>query len=293
MKKQIFNGAATALVTPFKEDGSLDIGSLAELIEFQIENGIRGIVLSGTTGEGSTLSNEEFCLLIQKGAEFIHGRVPLIAGTGSNNTETAIRRSMDAESLGADALLIVTPYYNKTTQAGLIRHYQHILDAVDLPAILYNVPSRTGLAIEPETLRVLSDHPQITGIKEASGNISKTADFLASAPELPLYSGNDDQTLPTLSLGGCGVISVLSNIAPQEVQRICTLFEQGKTEKAAKLQLRLLPLVRALFGEVNPIPIKYAMKLQGFSVGNPRLPLVPCEEKTREIIQKAIIEAGI
>ena len=200
---------------------------------------------------------------------------------------------MDAESFGADALLIVTPYYNKTTQAGLIIHYQHILDAVDLPAILYNVPSRTGLAIEPETLRVLSDHPQISGIKEASGNISKTADFLASAPELPLYSGNDDQTLPTLSLGGCGVISVLSNIAPQEVQRICTLFEQGKTEKAAKLQLRLLPLVRALFVEVNPIPIKYAMKLQGFSVGNPRLPLIPCEEKTREIIQKAIIEAGI
>ncbi len=293
MKKQIFNGAATALVTPFKEDGKLDLDGLGTLIEYQIENGIRAIILSGTTGEGSTLSPNEFSDLIKKGAEYIHGRVPLIAGTGSNNTDTAIKRSKDAEKCGADALLIVTPYYNKTTQAGLIQHYKKILNSVGLPVILYNVPGRTGLSIEPETVKILANESQIIGIKEASGNISKAADLLLAAPDLALYSGNDDQTLPILSLGGCGVISVLSNIAPQEVQRICTLFEQGKTEKAAKLQLRLLPLVRALFTEVNPIPIKFAMKLQGLPGGNPRLPLITCSNKTQEIIKNAIIEAGI
>lgn len=293
MKKQLFSGAATALITPFKEDGALDIDGLGHLIEFQIENGIHAIVLSGTTGEGSTLCFEEFSTLIEKGSEFIHGRVPLIAGSGSNNTRKAIELSQEANKRGADALLLVTPYYNKTTQEGLIQHYNEILDNVNIPTILYNVPNRTGLSIEPKTVRILAEHPNVIGLKEASGDISKTADFLVYVPEIPLYSGNDDQTLPVLSLGGAGVISVLSNIAPQEVQRICTLFEQGKTIKAAQLQLKLLPLVRALFNQVNPIPIKCAMKILGLPGGEPRLPLVSCDEQNKKTIEKAIIEAGI
>ncbi len=293
MKKTLFIGAATALVTPFKSDGTLDICGLEKLIEFQIENGIHAIVLSGTTGEGSTLTLDEFSTLIAKGVEFAHGRIPIIAGTGSNNTKKAIDWSKAAKKCGADGLLLATPYYNKTTQEGLLAHYYTILEQVDLPAILYNIPARTGMAIELDTAIKLAEHPNIVGIKEASGNISITADFIYHCPNLKIYSGNDDQTLPTLSLGGAGIISVLSNIAPQEVQRICTLFEQGKTDRAAQLQLKLLPLVRALFTQVNPIPIKGAMELQGLPGGDPRLPLIPCNNDTKDIIRKAILKAGI
>ncbi len=293
MKKRLFSGAATALITPFCADGTLDIDGLETLIEFQIENGIHAIIVSGTTGEGSTLTFEEFSALVRSAVRFARGRVPIIAGTGTNNTQRAIMLSKEAEQCGADGLLLVTPYYNKTTQEGLIQHYLEILKHIDIPSILYNVPARTGLAIHPKTAAILSQHPNIVGIKEASGSINQTADFLSYCSELPLYSGNDDQILPTLSLGGCGVISVLSNIAPQEVQRICTLFEQGKTAAAASLQIRLLPLIRALFSQVNPIPIKCAMHLQGLPSGDPRLPLIPCTEELKTELERLIKEARI
>lgn len=293
MKKRLFSGAATALVTPFCADGTLDLAGLETLIEFQVENGIQAIVVSGTTGEGSTLTFEEFSALVRAAVRFARGRVPIIAGTGTNNTQRSVMLSKEAEQCGADGLLLVTPYYNKTTQEGLIQHYLEILKHAEIPAILYNVPSRTGLSIEPKTAAILSVHPNVVGIKEASGNISLIADFISLCPELPLYSGNDDQILPTLSLGGCGVISVLSNIAPQEVQRIYTLYEQGKTVGAAALQLRLLPLIRALFSQVNPIPIKCAMRLQGLPCGDPRLPLVPCTEELKVKLDQLIKAARI
>ncbi|MBQ4052251.1 MAG: 4-hydroxy-tetrahydrodipicolinate synthase [Clostridia bacterium] len=293
MKQPLFSGVATALITPFKNDGALDITGLEQLIEFQIENGIHALVLAGTTGEGSTLTFEEFRSLIKNGVEFARGRVPVIAGTGSNNTEKAKLLSKEAQEQGADGLLMVTPYYNKTTQEGLVRHYTEILDSVSIPAILYNVPSRTGMTIEAKTALTLSRHPNVVGIKEASGNIGATAELIYTCPGLHVYSGNDDQTLPILSLGGAGVISVLSNVAPQETQRIYTLFEQGKNQKAAQLQLRLLPLIRALFSQVNPIPIKGAMAIQGLPGGEPRLPLVPCSSQVLTQIKNAIKEAGI
>ncbi len=293
MKKVLFSGAATALITPFREDGSLDIAGLEQLIEFQIENGIRAIILAGTTGEGSTLTFEEFKTLITKGVQFTHGRVPIIAGTGSNDTEKSVRLSKEAEQCGADGLLIVTPYYNKTSQEGLLQHYTKIANHVQIPIILYNVPPRTGMGIHPETAKKLMHLPNIIGIKEASGNISSVADIAVACPELPIYSGNDDQILPILSLGGRGVISVLSNIAPQEVQRICTLYEQGKAEKATQLQLKLLPLIRTLFADINPMPIKCAMNIQYLPCGNPRLPLIPCNDQMKERIRLSIKEAGI
>ncbi len=293
MKKKLFEGAATALITPFKEDGSLDLDGLGSLIEHQIESGISALVLAGTTGEGSTLSFEEFSLLIAKANEYIRHRVPLIAGTGSNNTATALKRSLEAEKQGADGLLIVTPYYNKTTQDGLIRHYCTIADQVDIPIILYNVPSRTGLKIDAQTCKILSEHPKIIGIKEASGSISNTLDIAAACPELTLYSGNDDQTLPILALGGDGVISVASNIIPLEMQRICTLFKEGEIQKAIREQKRLLPLLRALFCQVNPIPVKYAMQVLGLPAGEPRLPLIHCNENAEITIKNALHEAGL
>ncbi|PWM38606.1 MAG: 4-hydroxy-tetrahydrodipicolinate synthase [Clostridiales bacterium] len=293
MKKALFQGAATALITPFRPDGTLDLEGLETLIEFQIQNGIQALVLSGTTGEGSTLSFEEFSLLIATAAGIIRHRVPLIAGTGSNHTAKAIKFSLEAEKRGADALLVVTPYYNKTTQEGLIQHYLAIADRVKIPLILYHIPSRTGMKIEPETLRILSAHSNIAAIKEASGDISGIAAIAAACPDLTLYSGNDDQILPILSLGGKGIISVLSNIAPREVQNICTLYESGETERATKEQLRMVPLIQTLFSKVNPIPVKRAVELMGLPAGAPRLPLVPCDTATEERIRKAIKEAGL
>ena len=293
MKKKLFSGAATALVTPFDKEGALDLEALRQLIEFQIENGISALILAGTTGEASTLNFEEFSLLIAKASEYIRHRVPLIAGTGSNNTAESIRRSLEAEKRGADGLLMVTPYYNKTTQEGLLRHYFAIADRVKIPIILYKVPARTGLDILPDTCRKLAEHPNIIAIKDAGGNVEKTADLRAACPELTLYSGNDDYILPAYSLGGEGVISVLSNVVPKEVQRICTLFESGAYKKAAEEQLRLLPLIRALFAEVNPIPVKKAVELIGLSAGEPRLPLIACHAATEKKIQSALKEAGL
>ncbi len=293
MKKVLFTGAATALVTPFSEDGSLDIERLEALIEFQIQSGIQAIVVAGTTGEASTLSFEEFSLLVAKAASFTRHRVPLIAGTGSNNTAKALKLSLEAEKRGADGLLIVTPYYNKTTQEGLIRHYYTIADRVRIPILLYNIPGRTGLKIEPDTCKKLFDHPHIVGIKDAGNNISATADFMLHSNEEKLYSGNDDQILPILSLGGHGVISVLSNIAPYEVQNICKHFFDGNIQKATAEQLRLLPLIRVLFSQVNPIPIKAAMKIIGAPAGDPRLPLISCDDDTIRSLNKEIAKAEL
>ncbi len=286
MQNPLFIGAATALITPFKEDGSLDLEGLKQLVEFQIENGISAIVVAGTTGEASTLRFEEYSLLIAKSAEYINHRVPLIAGSGSNNTATAIRLSLEAEKRGADALLIVTPYYNKTTKNGLIQHYYAIADRVRIPIILYNIPGRTGIKIEPKTCKALSVHPNIIGIKDAGNNISETTEIARLCNDILLYSGNDDQILPFLSLGGAGVISVLGNIAPSEVQRICSLYQNGEHQKALTLHQKFLPLIHLLFEEVNPIPIKAAVKELNLPCGSPRLPLVSCTDALAKQIRK-------
>ncbi len=293
MRKKLFEGIATALITPFDNDGKIDFVGLQKLIELQIEGGVSAIVIAGTTGEGSTLSFDEFSRLIAKSNEYIGHRVPLIAGTGSNDTAKAVKLSLEAEKRGADGLLIVTPYYNKTTQDGLIRHYYSIADRVNIPIILYNVPSRTGMKILPDTCRKLSEHKNIIAIKEASGDISNTMDIAASAPELTIYSGNDDQMLPILSIGGTGLISVISNLAPSEMVRLYNHYKKGETEKALKCHYRLLPLMRALFAQVNPIPIKCAMQIAGYPAGNPRLPLMACDQKTMLNLKECIKQAGI
>lgn len=281
MKNTIFEGAATALVTPMTEKG-VDYESLAKLIEFQIEGGISALVIVGTTGEGSTLSDEEHRDVISFAVKQTKGRVPVIAGTGSNDTKYAVELSQHACEAGADALLVVTPYYNKATQAGLIRHFTAIADAVDKPIILYSVPSRTGCNIKPETVNVLANHPRIVGLKEASGDLSQVATVAALCGDrIDIYSGNDDQILPVLSLGGKGVISVLSNLVPGETDAICKKFFEGKNEEAKEMQLRFLPLIHDLFCEVNPIPVKAAMAAMGFGENYLRLPLTPMEESNQ------------
>ena len=288
MSAKLFTGAATALITPFKSDGTIDFDGLEELIETQIKNGIKAIVVAGTTGEASTLSFEEYGLLIAKSADYINHRVPLIAGSGSNNTDVATKRSLEAQKRGADGLLIVTPYYNKTTQEGLVQHYLFIADRVRLPIIMYNIPSRTGIKIEPQTMKEIAEHPNIVGLKEASNDISGLADIRALCPDLAVYCGNDDQIVPFLSLGSSGTISVLSNLLPNEIQNIHQLFFENKIETAAKEQLRFLPLIRAIFSEINPIPIKGIMQELGFPSGSPRLPLIPSSAECIERIKKEL-----
>lgn len=293
MKNILFEGVATALITPFEEDGTLDLEGLERLIEFQLSQGINAIVIAGTTGEASTLSFEEFSLLVSKANEYIHHRVPLIVGTGSNNTAHALKLSLEAEKRGANGLLMVTPYYNKTNQSGLIAHYTHVADRVKIPIILYNVPSRTGLSISPETCKQLEKHSNICAIKEADGNISNAMDLRYAAPDLTLYSGNDDQLLPILSIGGKGVISVVSNVAPGETIRIYQAFKNGDIDKAIQAHNKLLPLMRALFCQVNPIPVKRALQLLGLPAGAPRLPLVECDEATEKQLKEAIKKAEL
>lgn len=288
MKKKLFQGVATALITPFNADGSIDFIGLEYLIEFQIKNGVQAIVIAGTTGEASTLSFEEYSLLISKAAFFIRHRVPLIAGSGSNNTAKAIKLSLEAQKRGADALLIVTPYYNKTTQNGLLAHYFSIADRVKIPIIAYDIPARTGLKISPITIKKLSEHENIIAIKDASNDISTLAETLSLSPDINVYSGNDDQIIPILSLGGSGVISVLSNIIPYEIQQICDLFFANNHKKAAEEQIRLIPLVRSIFAEVNPIGIKGIMKNSAYPSGDPRLPLIPCTPTTIEQIKNEL-----
>ena len=280
MKKTIFTGSGVAIITPMYADGSVNFNKLGELIDFQINNETDSIIICGTTGESSTLTHEEHTNAIRYAVEKTAGRVPVIAGTGSNDTNYSVELSKEAQAASVDALLIVTPYYNKATQSGLVRHYNFIADRVDLPIIVYNVPSRTGLDIKPETYKELSKHPNIVAIKEANGNITAIAQTAAlCGDELSFYSGNDDQIVPLLSLGSKGVISVLSNILPKQTHDICAKFFAGDTQGSRRIQLDLLGLIGALFVEVNPIPIKAALNLMGYDVGECRMPLSPMIEK--------------
>ena len=282
MKKIIFKGCGTAIITPF-ENNKIYYDELEKLIEFQIMEEVDAIIICGTTGESATISKEEKKELIKFTVDTVAHRIPVIAGTGSNNTKDAIELSKYAESVGVDGLLIVTPYYNKTTQEGLIKHYKAIAESVNLPIIVYNVPSRTGLNIEPKTCLNLSKIENIVAIKEASGNIAQVAEIKAlCGKNLNIYSGNDNQIIPILALGGIGVISVLSNILPRETHEMVQLYLNGNIKKAKEKQLKAIPLINALFAEVNPIPIKEALNMIGFNVGIPRLPLVEATEKTKE-----------
>lgn len=291
----IFKGAAVAIVTPMLPTGEVNFDKLGELIEFQIANHTDAIVICGTTGESSTLTHGEHLSAIKYTIDKVAKRVPVIAGTGSNSTDTAILMSKEAESYGADALLLVTPYYNKATQQGLIAHYTAIASAVTLPIIMYNVPSRTGCNIQPETAVALAKNVEnIVAIKEASGNISQVAKLMSLADGcIDLYSGNDDQVVPLLSLGGLGVISVLSNVAPKETHDMVAKFLEGDVKGSCEIQLRALELIDALFCEVNPIPVKKALGLMGMEAGPLRLPLTDMEPANAERLKKAMQDFGI
>jgi 4-hydroxy-tetrahydrodipicolinate synthase len=294
MKKTVFTGAGVAIVTPMHIDGSVNYSKLAELIDFQINNGTDAIIICGTTGENSTLTHKEHTKLIRFAVEKTAKRVPVIAGTGSNDTAYAVELSKEAEGAGADALLVVTPYYNKTTQTGLIRHFNFIADRVNLPIILYNVPSRTGLDIKPETYFELAHHQNIVATKEANSNFSAIAQTAAlCGDELSIYSGNDDQIVPILSLGGKGVISVLSNIVPQQTHDMCAKYLCGDVSGSRKLQLELFALINALFTEVNPIPVKHALNLMGYEVGECRMPLAPLSDKNEAILKAEMVKLGL
>ena len=284
----IFKGAGVAITTPFLANGEVDYDTFRDQIEYQIQNGTDAIIVCGTTGEASCLSHEEHLDCIKFCVEVVNKRIPVIAGTGSNCTETAIYLSTEAEKYGVDGLLVVTPYYNKATQKGLIEHYTMVADSVKLPIIMYNVPSRTGCNILPETAAKLCKNvPNIVGIKEASGDISQVAKVaLLCGDDIDIYSGNDDQIIPILALGGKGVISVLSNVAPKQTHDICQAFFDGDTAKAAKLQIEAIPLVGALFCEVNPIPVKKAIELQGRDTGVVRRPLTEMEPQNAERLKK-------
>ena len=285
MKPIIFKGCGTALATPFDENG-INFKVFVEMIENQIENGVDALIVCGTTGESSTMTEKERKDAIKFAVDVAKKRVPVIAGTGSNNTAQAMAMSKYAEEVGADGCLVVTPYYNKTTQGGLIAHYSAVASSTKLPIILYSVASRTGVNILPETCLELSKIPNIVAIKEASGNISQIAKIAELCGDnLHIYSGNDDQVIPIMSLGGLGVISVLSNVAPKYTHDMCQNFFDGKLDEALKMQLRALSLINALFCEVNPIPVKYALKLSGYDFGNPRLPLVELTDKNKVVLE--------
>lgn len=294
MKELIFTGSAVAMITPMCDDGSVNYAELKKMAEFQVESGTDALVVCGTTGESATLEDDEHLECIRCVVEAVQGRVPVIAGTGSNNTAHAVMMSKEAAALGADALLLVTPYYNKTSQAGLVKSFFTIADSTNLPAIIYNVPSRTGVNIQPETALELSRHPLIRGLKEASGNIGQVVQIAAlCGEELPLYSGNDDQVVPLLSVGGKGVISVAANVAPAQMHQMCQLWFDGKTKESAAMQLELSELCGALFCDVNPIPVKAAMNMLGWDAGECRLPLVAPSEANQARIEKALRNAGL
>ena len=292
----IFKGAGVAIITPMHEDGSVNYEKLEEILEFQIANSTDAVIICGTTGESSTMTHGEHLKTIKFAVDKVAKRVPVIAGTGSNCTETAIMMSKEAASYGVDALLVVTPYYNKATQKGLIAHYTAIANAVpETPIIMYNVPSRTGCNLQPATVAALVKNVKnIVGIKAASGDLSQIAKMMSMAGEdLELYSGNDDQILPIMSLGGLGVISVLSNVAPKQTHDIVMKFMEGDTREAARLQLEAIPLINALFCEVNPIPVKTAMNMMGMEVGPLRMPLCEMEESNKETLAKAMKAYGL
>ncbi len=294
MKKQtIFTGAATAIITPLNEQG-IDYDAFGRLIDWQIEQGIDALVVAGTTGEGSCLTDDEHREVIRYSVQRAAGRVPIIAGTGSNDTDYAIQLTKCACEVGADAALVVTPYYNKATQKGLIKMYEQIADASTIPLILYNVPSRTGVNIEPATFAALADHPMISAIKEANGDFSKMAETMSLVGDkLDLYSGNDDQIIPAMSLGGKGVISVLSNLLPAETSAMCKYYLEGKEKEATALQLKYIPLIKALFSEVNPIPVKAAMAAMGYCEDYLRMPLTSMEDDHRAVLLQRMREVGI
>ena len=293
MKPIIFKGCGTALATPFDENG-INFKIFEEMIENQIKNNVDALIVCGTTGESATMTEKERKDAIKFVVDIAKKRVPVIAGTGSNNTIQAIAMTKYAEEVGCDGCLVVTPYYNKTTQAGLVAHYKAIAESTKLPIILYSVASRTGVNILPETCLELSKIPNIVAIKEASGNISQITKIKQLCKDnLNIYSGNDDQVVPILSVGGIGVISVLSNVAPKYTHDMCMKFFDGKVKEALDMQLKALDLISALFSEVNPIPVKHALKLTGFDFGLPRLPLVELTEKNKEVLEKAMKEMNL
>lgn len=291
----IFKGSAVALVTPFDENGKVNVKKIKELVDFQIENGTDAIVACGTTGEASTMSDEEHLLAIKTIVDAVDKRVPVIAGTGGNDTAHSIYMSQEAEKLGADALLIITPYYNKANKSGLRKHFVSIANSVKLPIILYNVPSRTKVNIPPSLVADLAKNvDNIVALKEACGDLAQVAEVCRLVPEgFAVYSGNDDSILPLLSLGGAGVISVLSNICPQETHDLVAKFMEGDVEGSRKLQLGMKPLIDALFIEVNPIPVKTAVNLLGFNVGDLRLPLAEMEEQNLEVLKRELVNWGL
>lgn len=293
MKQPIFTGSAAAIVTPFK-DGGVDLEALGDLLDFQLENGTDAIVVCGTTGEASAMTYEERAETIGFCVRHVGGRVPVIAGSGSNATENAVTLSREAERQGADALLVVTPYYNKATQAGLLRHYRRVADAASLPIILYNVPSRTGVSIAPETYAALAEHPNIIGVKEASGNLGNIQRTRALCPEdFYIWSGNDDETVPICALGGKGVISVAANILPAEMHRLTQLCLRNDFAAAGKLQIELKAFCDAMFCEVNPIPVKTALGLLGWRVGELRSPMCPPAPENLERIKTVLAKYGL
>ena len=294
MKKVLFTGAGVAIVTPFCADGSINFPKLGELIEAQIAGGTDAIIICGTTGESSTLTHEEHSEAICFTVKAVAGRIPVIAGTGSNDTAYCLKLSQEAEAHGADGLLLVTPYYNKTSQAGLIRHFSYIAENVNLPIILYNVPSRTGVDIKPETYLALSKHENIVGIKEANGDISAMAKTAALCGEsLAIYTGNDDQIAAFMGMGGKGVISVLSNVCPRVAHDIAAKYLEGDPKGGLALQLEYLDLCNDLFLDVNPIPVKEAMNMMGLAVGECRMPLVPMSEGARATLQATLARHGL
>ena len=293
MKKPIFRGAGVAIITPYTEDG-VNFPELGRIIEDQIKKGTDAIVITGTTGESATMTDEEHRATIKYAVDQVKGRIPVIAGTGSNETAYAVELSQYAEKVGADAVLVVTPYYNKCTQRGLLAHYMAIADAINIPIVLYDVPSRTGVGITTETYVKLAKHPNIVAVKEANGDLSKILRLRAAVgDDLVLYSGNDDQIVPILSLGGQGVISVLSNVAPQETHDMCQAYFDGDTEKAMKMQIGYADLIDALFCEVNPIPVKVAMRKLGYAAGPLRMPLCEMEPEHEKQLEAALRNHGL
>ena len=291
-KNTLFTGSGVAIVTPFRGQ-EIDFDAFGSIIDYQIENKTDAIIVCGTTGEASTMPDAEHMDAIRFTVERAAGRVPVIAGTGSNDTRHCVELSTDAKKVGADGLLLVTPYYNKTTQRGLIAHFKAVTDAVDLPIILYNIPGRTGMQIDIATLKELSKIDNIVAVKEASGNISYAAEVAAECPDLDIYSGNDDMIVPVMSLGGKGVISVLANILPKETHELCDAYLTGNTTKACEMQLHYLKLIKALFMEVNPIPVKTAMNLMGMNAGNLRLPLSEMEGANLEKLKSTMSQYGL
>lgn len=292
MRKTLFTGAATALITPFNEEG-VDFEVLGNIIDFQIDNGIDALVICGTTGEAATMPDREHLSVIEYAVKRAAGRVPIIAGTGSNDTAHCVELSKESQNLGADGLLITTPYYNKSTQKGLIMHYDKVLEKTNLPIILYNVPGRTGMNYAISTIKELAKDERIVGVKEASGNIEYATELAKECPELDMYSGNDDIVVPIMALGGKGVISVLSNVAPRETHEMCAKWFAGDIEGSRAMQFKYLELIKALFCEVNPIPVKTAMNMMGFNAGHLRLPLCEMEDANYARLEKAMRDCGL